>query len=269
MRPRIRSDIAEEIIETGSLTSFKAIDTHAHMGHFRGIHFPNPMAADMVATCDRAGVEWVACAHHDALQNPETGNPKAQEAIDAFPDRILGYYCVNPNYAEQLAEAVAGFGQLRGFAGYKILAGYYKAPITLPACEPLWRQAHDEKLAVLLHTWGGDTNAGVKQVHEIASRYPEARILMGHSQYGQWDDAIKLCKDHPNVYCELCAAYGVNGVLEKMVNAGIERRVTMGTDLPWFDPQCCIGCVVFADINDTARRRILRDNAAEIYARWI
>lgn len=269
MRPRIRSAIADEIIETGSLSSFKAIDTHAHMGHFRGIHFPNPMAEDIVRTNDRAGVEWMAFAHHDAMQNPVTGNRKAQAAIDAFPDRLLGYYAVNPNYPEMLCEAVEGFSSLRGFAGYKILAGYYKTVITEPACRPLWEHAHEEKRPVLLHTWGENAYAGPQHVHEIATKYPQARILMGHSMYGQWDKAIELAKEHENVYAELCAAYGVNGVIKKMVDAGIEDKITMGTDLPWFDPQCVIGCVVFADISDAARRKILRDNAVRIFERWL
>ena len=269
MRPSIRSAIADELVETGRLESFKVIDAHGHMSHFRGIHFPNPLAADMVRTLDRCSVEWLVFAHHDALQNPITGNVKAQDAIDAFPDRLLGYYCVNPRYPDDLRRGVEDFDSLRGFAGYKILAKYYDAPITLPACEPLWKHAHEDKLAVLLHTWGGDDCAGWKQVDEIAAKYPEARILMGHSQYGDWDRAIELCKKHKNVYTELCAAYGVNGWIKMAVDAGVEDKIAFGTDLPWFDPMCGIGCVVFADISDTARKKILRDNAAQILERWI
>ena len=269
MRPKIDSAIVDELLTTGTLTSFKAIDTHGHMGHYAGIWFPKPEAADMVDTMDRCGVEKLAFSHHDALQDPGPGNRKAQEAIDSFPDRLIGYYAVNPNYPDQLKQAVEDFDSLRGFAGYKILAAYYGTPVTEPACEPLWAHAHEARLPVLLHTWGGDRNAGCQQVSEIATKYPGATILMGHSQFGDWDKGIELARDFENVYCELCAAYSVNGLIRKMVEAGIEDKVTFGTDLPWFDPMYGIGCVVFARISDTARRKILRDNAAQIFERWM
>ena len=269
MKPRIDSAIAEELLETGTLRSFRVIDTHGHMGPVAGLWCPRAATEDMVATMDRCGVQWLVFSHHDALQDSVSGNRKAQQAIDAFPGRLLGYYAVNPNYPEHLAEAVRGFGELRGFAGYKILAAYYGTPITLPACRPLWAHAHEAKLPVLLHTWGGDTNAGWRQVREIAERYPGATILMGHSQYGDWDEAIACATDFANVYCELTAAYSVGGAIRKMVDAGIEDKITFGTDLPWFDPMYGIGCVVFARISDAARRKILRDNAERIFSRWL
>ena len=176
---------------------------------------------------------------------------------------------MNPHYAAPLRSAVENFNTLRGFAGYKILAAYYNTAITLDACKPLWEHAHEDGLPVLLHTWGGDACAGCGPVREIAQRYPNARIIMGHAQYGDWDKAIALSREFPNVYCELTAAYAVNGVIAKMVNAGIEDRILFGTDLPWFDPMYAIGCVVFSDISDAARRKILRDNAARIFERWI
>ena len=49
---------------------------------------------------------------------------------------------------------------------------------------------------------------------------------MGHSQYGDWDDAIALAKDFPNVYCELTAAYSAGGAIQKMVDA-VSRRLDM------------------------------------------
>ena len=269
MRPTIRSEIAVELLDTGRVQSFRVIDCHGHMGHFRGIYFPKPDAVGMVETLDRCGIEWLAFAHHDAMQDPLTGNKAAQEAIDAFPDRLLGYCAVNPNYPEDVKALVEGFGAFRGFAGYKILAGYYRRPVTHPACVPLWQHAHDNKLAVLLHTWGKDAFAGCEHVDQIAQTYPEARILMGHSQHGDWDGAIDLAKKHRNVYCELCAAYAVNGAVKRLVDGGVEDRILFGTDLPWFDPMHGIGAVAFADISDEARRRILRDNAEELFGRWL
>jgi len=60
---------------------------------------------------------------------------------------------------------------------------------------------------------------------------------------------------------------GTSRVLGKM---SIRRfNEAFGTDLPWFDPMVGIGCIVFAEIGDAARRKILRDNAARIFERWL
>ncbi|MDD5707963.1 MAG: amidohydrolase family protein [Kiritimatiellae bacterium] len=269
MKALVESQIAHELLETGTLSSFKVFDVHGHMGGFSGIWFPHPEATDMVRTMERCGVERLVFSHHAALQDPFQGNRRAQEAIAAFPHRLLGYYAVNPHYAKHIRD-IAGNGRLpKGFAGYKILAGYYRTPITCDACIPLWEHANREKLPVLLHTWGGDSCAGCREVETIATKYPDAVILMGHAQYGEWAKAIHCAREFPNVYCELCAAYAVNGLIQMMVDSGIEDKVLFGTDLPWFDPMYGIGCVVFAHISDHARRKILRDNAVNIFRKWL
>lgn len=269
MKALIESDITQELLNSGATQSFRVIDTHGHMGHFGGKWMPNAEPADMIRTMDRVGVEYLVFAHHEALQDPERGNRRAQEAVDQWPDRFLAYRAVNPNYPDDVRRAVDTFSTLRGFVGYKVLAAYYGTPITLPACVPMWQHADAEKLVVLLHTWGGDQCAGWRQIREIAEKYTDAVILQGHSQYGDWDQAIRCARDFPNVYCELCAAYAANGLIQKMVDEGIEDKITFGTDLPWFDPMYGIGCVVFARISDDARRKILRDNAMRIFNRWI
>lgn len=268
MKIGVRSQIAQELAETGTLKSFRVIDAHGHMGGFAGSYLPNDTPARMIRTLDRCGVERLIFSHHEALQDGPVGNLKALAAIAEYPDRLLGYWAVNPNYPDQLRRDVAAWPARRGLAGYKILAGYYRAAITLPACQPLWAHAHEARLPVLVHTWGGDAYAGPAQIAAVARRYSGATILMGHSMHGDWDGAIDLATRFRNVYCELCAAYATQGVIRKLVDAGLEDQILFGTDLPWFDPMYGIGCVVFAHISEAARRKILRDNAERIFARF-
>ncbi|MCD6364766.1 MAG: amidohydrolase family protein [Planctomycetes bacterium] len=162
---------------------------------------------------------------------------------------------MNPNYDEQVRRGAESLGVLRGFVGYKILAGYYRTPITSDVCKPLSKYANAEKLVVLLHTWGGDECAGWRQVRQIAGACPQVTILMSHSQCGDWDEAIALATDFDGVCRELTAVNAHNGVIMKMVDAGIEDKITFGTDLPWFDPMYGIGSMVFCRIRDEARRK--------------
>ena len=269
MKPTIKSAIAEELLETGKLTSFQAIDVHGHMGPFAQTMLPTHTPELMVKTLDRCGIQCLIFAHHEALEDPLDGNRLSQEAVDAHPGRLLGYCTVNANYPEVIAKHVETYNQFRGFAGYKILPSYYGTPITHPAYRPIWAHAHEDKRPVLVHTWGQDPNTTPDQIGRIAGDFPQARILMAHSLHANWDGAIELARTFEHVYCELCAAHFTNGLIQKFVEAGIEDKVLYGSDLPWFDPMDIIGAVVFSHINDTARKKILRDNASRIFQRWL
>ncbi len=121
-------------------------------------------------------------------------------------------------------------------------------------------------MPVLMHTWGGSKFDGPELVGEVADRYPDLVILMGHSGYGEWDVSISVAKKHPNVYLELTAAYAVNGVVEKFVNEAGSEKVLFGTDLPWFDPHYAAGCILYAHISDNDRHNIFHRNAERILA---
>ncbi|MFC1582700.1 amidohydrolase family protein [Planctomycetota bacterium] len=269
MKPQIESDLVHEFIETGKSADCPVIDTHGHMGPFAGIYFPNASAERMVATLEKCGIRKLFFAHHHAMRDSAVGNLEAEAAIAAFPEQLGGYWAVTPLYPERVKQEVAEFPRHAGFAGFKILAAYYNVPITDPRCAPVWEYAHEDKRPVLVHTWGGDPCAGCPQIAAIAKRYPQARILMGHAQYGDWDAGIEVAKKFPNVYLELTAAYHVSGSIDKMVAGGAQDKIVYGEDLPWFDPMYGIGAVLFADISDEARHAILHTNAERIFERWL
>jgi len=218
---------------------------------------------------DKCGITKLFFAHHWAMRDSRKGNIEAHKAVLRFPHRLGAYWAVTPLYPERVKREVEEFPSHEGFVGFKILASYYKVPITDPRCAPVWERAHDERLPVLVHTWGGDPFAGPDRIVSIAKRYPDAVIIMGHALYGEWEKGIELAEKHPNVYLELTAAYHVNGAVEAMVEAGVQKKIVFGEDLPWFDPLYGIGCVVFSRISDEARHDILHRNAERIFERWL
>jgi len=269
MKPRSASRIVAEFVETGRSASCPVINTHAHMGPYSRIYMPRNRTEDMLATMDRCGIRKTFFAHHRALRDSELGNRDAEEAIARFPDRFSGYWAVTPLYPERVRKEAAELDRHPGFAGFKILAAYYRVAITDPRCKPVWERAHDEQLPVLIHTWGHDGYGDCPHVERIAATYSRATIVMGHAQYGDWDAGIELARRFPNVYLELCAAYHVNGSVTRMVNAGVQDKILYGDDLPWFNPHYGIGCVLFSRISDAARHAILHENAERIFERWL
>ena len=259
------SQITREFIQNGASQECPVIDTHTHFGPYQGIYFPKVAPEQMIDSMDRCGVTFCITTPHMALVDTDRGNMQTAELVAEHPQRFKGYWGVNPNYPERTKRDLARFEEFSGFVGFKFLSDYHKVAITDDRYAPVLEYAQEQELPILMHTWGNSGFDGPALVEQVAEKYPDVIILMGHAGHGQWDKSIQVAQDYPNVYLELTAAYSVRGALEAMVKGAGSEKITFGTDLPWFDPHYGIGCVLFSRITDEDRRNILHRNAERIF----
>jgi predicted TIM-barrel fold metal-dependent hydrolase len=181
------------------------------MGYYAAIYFPRGDTDSMVRTMDECGVRMLVFSHHVALAlSPELGNRFAVEAVRRYPDRLRAYCSVNANYPEQLDADLETFeAHSDVYVGFKFLPDYHGLPLTDPGYRPAWEYANERELLVLTHTWGGSELDGPAVVRQVAERYPRVRLLLGHSCHGEWDAAVQLALDFPNIYLELTAVLAI------------------------------------------------------------
>lgn len=281
------SPIAREYVAEGRSETCPIIDMHGHLAPLGGSYLPCAPIDGMRRALERAGVQRIVCAPHEALYgDPDRGNRLMQDTIDRHPDQFLGYWSVNPNLAESTVRAGKDIAKARGFVGFKFLPDYHCYPVTGDGYRPALDYADAHKLLVLVHTWGGSPYDSPKQLAEVAERHPGAVFLMGHSGYGDWNTSVAVARDHGNVYLELTAVYAahdfanmpggsgsprpfasclhVNGVIEYMAEHATSKKIVFGTDLPWYSPHYAAGAVLFAHITDEARHDILHRNAERL-----
>lgn len=238
------------------------IDSHAHLGPFYGIYMPEAPLESMVAGMDRCGIEAIILSPHSALSgDTREGNVEMTDAVRRHPGRVYGYFTFNPNYPDDAQRDLDVYLPQPGVAGIKIHPVMHSKPATDPAYAPVWERAEAEGLLVLSHTWGRNGGCGAEDMRKIAEQYPNVRLILGHSCYGAWGDAIALARDCANVYLELTAAAHVYGLIEWMCRDAGAHKVLYGTDYPWFDPMAYVGFVTYAHISDEEMRRILHGNA--------
>jgi hypothetical protein len=119
---------------------------------------------------------------------------------------------------------------------------------------------------VLVHSWGGSTSDGTTVMRAVAERYPNVRLILGHSLHNRWGDAVAMARDFPRVYLDLCAVLDERtGVLERFVGEAGSGRVLFGTDIPWFDFHYYLAGVLAADIAEEDMRNILYRNARALF----
>jgi len=289
MKLRNASLITREYMERGRSESCPIIDLHGHWGPLSMGYLPAAPEEKMIRVLERAGVRVIVCSAHEALfGNPAQGNAQMQAAIERHPRRLAGYWSVNPNLDTSWQQAASDFEVARGFMGFKLLPDYHTYPLDGSRYQPALEFANTRRLLVLVHTWGGSPFNGPDRIATVAARYPKAVFLMGHSCFGAWEQAVTLARDYPNVYLDITAVYvahdfavlpygsgtplplasglHVNGIIEYMVARAGPDKIVFGTDLPWYSPYYAAGAVLFAHIDEQARRDILYRNAERLLA---
>lgn len=284
------SPVAAECVAIGRDATCPIIDLHGHWGPFGGSHLPCASEEKMIAALRRCGVKRIVCSPHEALFGaPDHGNRLMREVIERHPDVLSGYWAVNPNYPSLARRAPNDLGESRGFVGFKFLPDYHVYPLTGERYAPALDYADANRRLVLVHTWGGSTFNSPQALEQVSRKYPNAVFLMGHSGYGDWEEAVRIARDLPNVFLELTAVYvahdfamqpsgsgtpealmsclQVNGIIEHMVATAGSHKIVFGTDMPWYSPDYAAGSVLFAHIDEASRHDILHRNAERLLCR--
>jgi predicted TIM-barrel fold metal-dependent hydrolase len=240
-------------------------DMHGHWGTTTGIALP---AADFQVARQlllQSGVKRLVMCHHHTLFSPDMGNDANIAAVRAIPDILRAYCGINPNYPEEIEKDLARYDDYPDvFVGFKFLAGYHKIALDDPRNAPAWEFANARKLPVLMHTWGNSAVDGYANVKCIAERYPDVRLLCGHSIFGDWDHAIELANTFPNLYLELTAILIERGHLEILAAGVPSEKLIFGTDFPWFSYPYSLGVLLGAGLDEDACRNIIYRNAQRL-----
>lgn len=271
------SPIAQEYLDKGTSATCPIIDMHGHVGPFYGCYLPSSPLEKMRHRLHRCGVQRIVCSHHAALAcDVERGNASMQQVVQAHPDEFLAYWVINPHYPEITKRDLRAFQTLTGFVGLKFWPDYHLVPITSPKYAWALEYANEHELLILIHTFGESPFDAPALLGELGERYPRVNFLMGHSGYGEWERAVDIARDLPNVYLDLTSVVQaldfsqmpggslmpsvpslsphVNGLIEYMVETAGAKKVVFGSDLPWYSQHYHAGAVLFARITDEDRQ---------------
>lgn len=257
-----KAKLWQEFLKKGKVENCPIFDMHCHMGPFYGSHMPYSNVDIMAKRMERAGVKLAVFCHHYSLFSPEIGNISNIQAVRKYPDKFRAYCGINPNYPEIIKKDLLSFDRYRDlYVGFKFLPSYHEICLSDEKNKVVWEFADTNKLMVLTHTWGGSKYDGPEEIRKIAEKYTNLTLILGHSCHGEWDKAISLVKDFPNIYLELCAVLDERGIIEKFVEEIGSEKILFGTDFPWFNHHYYLGALLGSGISDDDCRKILYRNA--------
>jgi len=146
-------------------------------------------AAEIVDAMDQQGVDK-SVVFGFPWQNSQTvraNNDYILEVISKYPQRLIGFCCLDPFDREAAAEAERCLEA--GFSGIGELA-FYQSGIddkTLDKLAPLMEICRDKDLPLMIHTnepvghiYPGKTPNTLKQIYNLLQRFPQNKIVLAH-----------------------------------------------------------------------------------------
>lgn len=259
-----KGSIAEAFWKNGK-ADFPIYDMHGHMGEHYAIYMKHSDPASVAAHLQRIGVKRLVFSHHEALWGSGR-NALSFEICRQYPDLFRMYVVINPNFPEQIQEDLALYDTWKPYVvGLKFLASYHEVSVVDKRYETALKFADERGLPCLFHTWGSSCYCNGEPMLKLVQKYHNMTFLLGHSIFGQFDYAERCVKESTgNVYLELTAIPGENGIIERLVNSVGSERIFFGTDMPWFDEYQAVGGVVSARISEDDIRNILYRNAEKL-----
>lgn len=211
------------------------IDSHTHIDEAPAYGWFDPPEA-IIRLMDEAGIERsVAMTYRDAPGPEERVIEYMAEAVQRYPDRLIGYARMNPRYEDEAVELFDRAIRDYGMRGLKLHPVTY---VMHPASEPtlaLVRHAASLGVPTLFHCGDEDFTLPL-QIAEAAGAVPDARIILGHmGGYFHVRDAIRVARRYPNIILET-SAMPYPRLIREAVDAIGAERVLFASDGPGCDP---------------------------------
>lgn len=233
------------------------VDSHMHVGEFP--LFNVSMDRDALISEMRAhDVATGFVFHPDNLMVRE---------LLAHSAGVHGLVWANPRAQDVLSETARLLDErgskFRGVKLHPLLDGYHPDD---PAVHPIIELLIERELPVLIHC-GHPIFTLPWSIEELAVRYPQARIVLGHMGHGNIvyiNGAIDVAARNPNVYLETSGMPMHSKICEAVERVGPDR-VLYGSDTPFHHPSVELAKVRVSGLPTDLTDRVLGENSRRLF----
>ncbi len=234
------------------------IDSHTHVDMVEAWGWMDPPEA-ILTLMDEADVDKaVIMPYRDALGPDDPATLYIKEAVDQYPERLIGYVRINPNReqaVEALDQAIRDF-KMKGLKLHPV--SYVGFPYAEPTLR-LMRRAAAYNAPVLFHT-GDEALALPEEVAQAAKMVPEATVIMAHlGGYFHFDAVINLAEKLPNVMVDT-SGIPYPQVIRQAIDAFGPERVMYASDGPGCPPVLEVAKVRMAGLSSEEESLIFSGN---------
>jgi len=232
------------------------IDGHCHMGRY-----PYPFTGEeLVKSMDKDSVDKsIIFPFPQAIDNNYIA-----ENVKRFPDRLIGFACINPLQKNAKGELVRSIEvlKLKGLKLHPGLNGY--APSNHELLDPILKLCAEFEIPIIIHG-GDDLLTHPFEIEEMVRPFPKVIVVIAHMGF-MWlcNQARMVAKRNKNVWLDTA------GVLQGEITQSVDEvgadRIVMGTDLPppGDSAEIALKKIELAVPDETKRNLIIGGNYAKL-----
>ncbi len=154
---------------------------------------------------------------------------------------LIPFACIHPDDSN-LDQVIATTMDDWGFAGFKLQLAVQQFPADHPGLAPIYLAALERGKPVIIHTGTapyppGSPHLGLSHMERVLAKWPALKVVIPHLGFNEFDEALSLVSEYPNVYLDTSWVLGnpkVDLPLETLVDF-MERypdRFLYGSDFP-------------------------------------
>ncbi len=237
-------------------------------------------ATETIATMDAQGVDKSVIFGFPwrSAETFKRNNDYILEAVTRYPDRLIGFCCLDPAHPDAPAEVERCLQA--GLSGIGELA-FYTSGIDdscLDNLDPIMKHARNYNCPVMLHTnepvghlYPGKSPNTLLQIYTLIQRFSRNRIILAHWGGGLFFYALLKKEVRPtlaNVWFDTAASpflYDPGIYPLAIETAGVDK-ILLGTDFPLLKPERYFKEMSQAGLSEAQQKAICGSNAAELLA---
>lgn len=154
------------------------------------------------------------------------------KVIKKYPSRFCGFGSVPVGLDyENTASWIEQYVTKNNFIG---LGEFTVSPGQIGKLESVFRASHDfSNLPIWIHGFWPLELKDIKEIFNLAQKYPDVPVIIGHLGGVNWLDVIRMTKETKNVYIDLSAFYAT--IALRITISEVPEKCLFSTDLPFGD----------------------------------
>ncbi|MPM90999.1 hypothetical protein SDC9_138124 [bioreactor metagenome] len=237
------------------------IDAHGHFGNETPFPLYDAGVPGLLAGMDRIGVD-LFCVSPFLVLAPgyaRQANDQSLALLRKHPGRFYPYMIVDvavqSGIVAEMERCLAG-----GLRAIKIHS-YRSISYSHPNYELLYEFAGVHGLPVLAHA----EDAEIVELTPMFDRFPATTFILAHAGCLKPEQYLRAAAGHENVFLETCVSQCTRGLIEYFVRHALGDKILWGSDCPLIQQDHQIGRVIFADIAEEDKIKILGANALRVF----
>jgi predicted TIM-barrel fold metal-dependent hydrolase len=204
------------------------IDSHNHVGGPDKGDGARQSHSDIIAAMDGAGVDKAVIFPFNETEpgiSFSNANNYILEGVKKYPDRLIGFARLDPNFKEAaVEEAERAIGL--GLTGIKLHPKGQNFPPSHPWALKIVEKSAELGVPVVFDN-GKDISPN-REIAKLAERVEEAVIILAHMRGG---DFVEVAQENENIYLGTVKADVAD--VEKAIAAIGPKRIIAGSDSPY------------------------------------